>query len=431
MFKFFKSLLPRSLLARSLIIMLIPLLLADIVAFDLLLGPNLNFVSRRFTQAVSGEIAQTVDLLQQFPKDADQKRIIGSASRNYLVVSILPNTRLKLHKSPDILGPFDDDLASALRGMGPPLNIDWQSEPSFVLVSVQLRSEVVVFKVPRKRLEDDKVVVFLLWVSAISGLMFIIAALFMRNQVRAIRRLAKAADNFGRGQDAGPIQLEGATEVRLAATAFNRMQERIRRFITQRIEMLAGVSHDLRTPLTRLRLAVAMLPNQSAEMADMNADLEEMDRMIGAYLAFARGDGEEQPQTFDLDAFLRDIVATAARGGTRIERGVPARIAIHARPDALRRAINNLTGNAAKFATRIRIETAASGRAVEIMIDDNGPGMPEHQREQAFRAFSTTETGGTGLGLTIARDVIRSHGGEIWLESSPMGGLRARVRLPL
>jgi two-component system osmolarity sensor histidine kinase EnvZ len=428
-----RQLLPHSLLARSLLIMLIPLLIAQAVAFELSYGRNLNFVSRRFSQSVGGEIAQAIGLLARYRTPADQSWIIKSElEHNYLIVSIAPDQRLIPKQRVDQPGPEDDDLAASLRGAIPgPTNMDWTSDPINVVVTTQLGPDVVTVKVPRKRLVDSTLVLFPAWVSGTSLVMYLIAALFMRNQVRAIHRLARAADSFGRGQDRGPIKLEGATEVRLAAAAFNLMQERIRRFLTQRTEMLAGVSHDLRTPLTRLRLAIAMLPDQGPDTADMTADLEEMDRMIAAYLAFARGDGEEQPQTVDLDTMLDDIAAAARRAGARIERGPPAGIAIKARPDALRRAITNVTDNAARHGTQVVIGATSTERGVHILIDDNGPGMPEHQREAAFRAFTSNAAGGTGLGLTIARDIVRSHGGDITLETSPMGGLRARIRLPV
>jgi len=428
-----KRLLPRSLLGRSLLIMLLPLFLSTAVAFELFFGPNLSLVSRRFSQSVGGEIAQTLELLRRYPSPADQAWIIKSAAaNNYLIVSVKPHTHLALRKTPDLPGPMDNDLATSLQQfVVRPAVTDWSSDPVYVVVSIQLNNEVVVIKVPRKRLVDSTLVLFLVWVSGSAVLFSVIAALFMRNQVRAIHRLARAADSFGRGQDRGPIRLEGATEVRLAAAAFNLMQERIRRFLGQRTEMLAGVSHDLRTPLTRLRLAVAMLPNQGPDTLDMTADLEEMDRMIAAYLSFARGDGEEQPQTIDLDTLLDDIAAAGRRAGAAIERGPPVGVAIRARPDALRRAITNLTDNAARHGEHVEISVVASDRNAQILIDDDGPGMPEHMREHAFRPFTSNAAGGTGLGLTIARDVVRSHGGEIHLETSPLGGLRARIRLPI
>jgi len=424
---------PRSLLARSLLIMLIPMLLADVVAFELFYGRNLNQVSRRFSQSVGGEIAQTIDLLHRYPAPSDRAWIIKSAlAHNYLVVAIEPHSRLVPRKQPNLLGPFDDDLSASLEQfVHRPTTADWRSDPVNVVVKIQLGDEVVEIKVPKKRLVDSTLLLFLVWVSGSSALLYVIAALFMRNQVRAIRRLARAADSFGRGQDRGPIRLEGATEVRLAAAAFNLMQERIRRFLGQRTEMLAGVSHDLRTPLTRLRLAIAMLPNQGPDTVDMTADLEEMDRMIAAYLSFARGDGEEQPQTVDVDTMLDDIATSGRRAGAATLRGAPVGVAIKARPDALRRAITNLTDNAARHGEHVVISAAATERSLLIMIDDDGPGMPEHLREHAFRAFTSNAVGGTGLGLTIARDVVRSHGGDVHLETSPQGGLRARIRLPI
>jgi two-component system osmolarity sensor histidine kinase EnvZ len=261
-----------------------------------------------------------------------------------------------------------------------------------------------------------------------------IAALFMRNQVRAIRRLAAAAEAFGVGRDSGPIKPEGAAEVRQAAAAFNRMQERIRRFLQQRTEMLAGVSHDLRTPLTRLRLALAMMPQGESyrqDIAEMNADVEEMDRLIGSYIAFARGEGVEQARQTDLAAMLEDVAAGARRAGAQVTVEAPAPLMLHLRPDAVRRALTNLVDNARRHSRQVALSAARIGeRGVQVLIDDDGPGIPPDMREEAFRPFASGTAGGTGLGLTISRDIVRAHGGEIELVDSPLGGLRARVRLP-
>jgi two-component system osmolarity sensor histidine kinase EnvZ len=275
---------------------------------------------------------------------------------------------------------------------------------------------------------------FVVWVAGSSVLLFTIAALFMRNQVRAIRRLALAAEDFGLGRDTDPIRPEGAAEVRRAATAFNRMQERIRRFLSQRTEMLAGVSHDLRTPLTRLRLAIAMLPAEgpyAADMAEMTADVEEMDRMIGGYLAFARGEQTEQAQAVNLTAVLEDVASGARRAGAELELLVSPALTLPLRPDAVRRAVTNLVDNARRHAARIVLSASAMGRYVQVTVDDDGPGIPPARRESVFRPFESDSAGGTGLGLTIARDIVRAHGGDITLEDSPLGGLRARIRLPV
>jgi len=261
---------------------------------------------------------------------------------------------------------------------------------------------------------------------------------FMRNQIRPLRRLARAVDDFGKGRETGDFRLEGATEVRRAAAAFNLMRYRVTRQITQRTEMLAGVSHDLRTPLTRMKLLLAMLP-ESQEVADLKADVAEMEKMIGGYLAFARGEGTEQPVETDLTMLLKDVVGSALREGTATidlhteEDSMPVLL----RPAAFKRCIGNLIANAQRYARTVSIRAGHRGEAIEITIDDDGPGIPPEQREEVFKPFHridrsrNPETGGIGLGLTIARDVIRSHGGDLVLTDSPSGGLRARLRLPI
>ena len=303
-----------------------------------------------------------------------------------------------------------------------------------MLVHLQLPDQLVSIAVPRKRLYAGTVYIFLVWLVGTAGLLFAIAALFMRNQVRAIRRLAAAAEAFGMGRDIGPIKPEGATEVRRAATAFNRMQERVRRFLVQRTEMLAGVSHDLRTPLTRLRLALEMMPPRAElhqDVTEMTADVEEMERMISGYLAFARGEGAEQAEPVDLSAVLEEVAAGARRAGAAVEVDVPATLMLSLRANAVRRAITNLVDNARRHAHRVVVAAIPQGRMVFVTVDDDGPGIPPDRRESVFRPFQSDSTGGTGLGLTIARDIVRAQGGEIMLEDSPLGGLRARIRFPV
>ncbi len=331
---------------------------------------------------------------------------------------------------------MDDDLKAALtQTLHLPFFMDWTSDARDVLVQVQVPDGVLEVRAPRKRLYVMTFYLFVMWVVGVAALVFAIAALFMRNQVRAIRRLAAAAEAFGLGRDAAPIKPEGALEVRRAATAFNRMQERISRFLVQRTEMLAGVSHDLRTPLTRMRLTLAMLPARDElrdDIAEMTADVAEMERMIAAYLAFARGEGAEQAEPVDLSALLEDVAARARRGGADIALDVPAGLTLPLRADAARRAITNLVDNARRHARHVVLAAMPQGqRSVQVTVDDDGPGIPPEQRESVFRPFESGASDGTGLGLTIARDIVRAHGGDIVLEESPLGGLRARIRLPV
>ena len=431
-----KRLLPRSLLGRSLLIILLPLVLLQAVAFTVFYGSYLDLVARRLASAVAGEVAETIALMQRFPGEENREWILRSALLRYEVpMHFTPDATIQPLRWINQLGPADDDLAASLEGKlgGMAYTMDWTSDPHNVEVQVQMPDGVLDVQAPRKRLYTSTLYLFVLWLAGSALLLFGIAALFMRNQVRAIRRLAAAAEAFGMGRDRGPIKPEGAAEVRQAAAAFNRMQARISRFLSQRTEMLTGVSHDLRTPLTRLRLALAMLPSmpeQRQDIADMTADVEEMERMLGGYLSFARGEGAEQAQQVDVSAILGDVAAGARRAGAAVALDAPGGLTVLLRPEAVRRAITNLVDNARRHARQIALSALRQERSVELLVDDDGPGIAPEQRESVFRPFQTGGTG-TGLGLTIARDIVRAHGGDIWLEQSPLGGLRARIRLPI
>jgi two-component system osmolarity sensor histidine kinase EnvZ len=428
-----KRVLPRTLLGRSLLIILIPLVIVLAVAVQIFYGSHLNLVSRRFTASVAGEIAIIIDGLERFQRPADRDWILRAAFEEFdLLARYEPAGRLDAGGK----AANDDELAGALRDrVGRPFRLETGPDEQSVRIRVQLPGGVLDVLAPRKRLYTGTLPLFLSWVLGSALLLFGIAALFMRNQVRAIRRLADAAEAFGMGRDQGPIKPEGASEVRQAGTAFNRMQQRIRRFLQQRTEMLAGVSHDLRTPLTRLRLALAMLPADGRlrdDIAAMSADVDEMERLIESYLAFARGEGTEQARPTDLTAVLEEVAAGARRAGAEVSVAAPASLVLALRADALRRALTNLVDNARRHARRVALGAMRQDeRVVQVTVDDDGPGIPPAERESLFRPFASGAAGGTGLGLTIARDIVRAHGGDIVLEDSPLGGLRARVQLPV
>jgi two-component system osmolarity sensor histidine kinase EnvZ len=337
----------------------------------------------------------------------------------------------------DLVGSLDDILRDAIRDrVRRPFQINWpESGERDIGVQVQLADGVLEATVPRQRLFSSTTYIFILWMVGSSLVLFAVATVFMRNQVRPIRRLAIAADRFGKGRDVPDFRLEGAIEVRQAAAAFLEMRDRIRRQLQQRTDMLSGVSHDLRTPLTRMKLQLAML-GSSPEVDDLKTDVTEMETMIEGYLAFARGEGGETPVPTEINELLGDVVAAARREGTRVELDVDGAINLPVRPQAFRRSIGNLIANAGRYGKRVWVSAARLDDAVEILIDDDGPGIPPEQREEVFRPFfrleasRNLETGGVGLGLTIARDVLRGHGGELTLDDSPRGGLRACVRLP-
>jgi two-component system osmolarity sensor histidine kinase EnvZ len=258
----------------------------------------------------------------------------------------------------------------------------------------------------------------------------------MRNQVRPIRELAAVSEAFGKGGDVGGYRPSGASEVRQAGAAFVVMRERLRRFLLQRTEMLAGISHDLRTPLTRMKLELALL-DDGPSVAGLRADVADMERMVDSYLAFVRGDGEEQPQPTDLARLLADLVADEQRAGHPVRLVTEGELTVTLRPQAVRRSIRNLLANATRHGARIELRAKRRERSIKILIDDDGPGIPSVSREDVFKPFfrldasRNSTTGGVGLGLTIARDVVRAHGGDIWLEDSPLGGLRVRIKMPV
>jgi len=269
-----------------------------------------------------------------------------------------------------------------------------------------------------------------------SALVFLgVATIFLRNQVKSLRRLAAAADGFGKGRPVASFKIEGAAEVRQAAAAFLQMRDRIQRQIRQRTEMLAGVSHDLRTPLTRMKLALEIL-GDDAVIEEVKSDVAEMEHMINGYLDFVRGEGAEAPVETDVALLIEDIAATARREGTSLSVALPAEFVIPLRPNALRRCLANLIANARRHGNHVWLAGVPAAGGIDIVVDDDGPGISPADRERVFLPFIRLDpsrsrtTGGVGLGLSIARDVARSHGGDIRLERSPQGGLRARVHLP-
>jgi len=440
-----RAALPRGLLGRSLLIILLPLLILQGVALQLFYGGHLDVISRRLASGVAGEIGLVTEHMARHPGAAERAWLfregawrldLGLAFEAGATLGPTPNRGASLP-----LLPLEEDLANAMNErVRLPFDADWQSDPRSVVIRVALPDGVLHVEAPRKRLFTSTLYLFVIWLVGTALLLFAVAALFMKNQVRAIRRLAGAAEAFGLGRDIGPIKPEGAAEIRQAASAFNRMQERIRRFVAQRTDMLAGISHDLRTPLTRMRLALAVLPRQPEAEEDIIAlgeDVEEMERMVAAYLTFARGEGQEQAQPADLAELVREVARKARRDGAEVAVEGPAELVLPLRPDALRRCLANLLDNARKHAGHIAVavglvpRTDAGASWAQVTVDDDGPGIPEAQREEAFRPFATLTAGGTGLGLAIARDIARAHGGDIVLEDSPLGGLRARVRLPV
>jgi two-component system osmolarity sensor histidine kinase EnvZ len=316
-----------------------------------------------------------------------------------------------------------------------PFSIDASRSADRVLIAVQLANGILAVDVPLSRLYTPTTYIFILWMVGSSLVLLCVAAVFLRNQVKSLRRLAAAAESFGKGRPVAFTKLEGALEVRQAAAAFIQMRNRIQRQIGQRTEMLAGVSHDLRTPLTRMKLALELMDGEPA--ADgLKSDVAEMERLVNLYLDFARGEGTERPVDTDIALLIEDLAAASRRDGMPLLVDQPAELVVPVRPNSLRRCLANLIANARRYGQHVWLSSVSVEDGVDILVDDDGPGIPAAERDRVFQPFIRLDpsrnpaTGGIGLGLTIARDVARSHGGDVRLETSPYGGLRARVHLP-
>jgi two-component system osmolarity sensor histidine kinase EnvZ len=291
--------------------------------------------------------------------------------------------------------------------------------------------------VPHVRLTFGSSFAYVLAQLGLALVLFGLAIWFMRRELVPLEHLGVAADALGKGRDVPDFAFTGGTrEVRNAATAFQTMRIRLRRSVQQRTEMLAGVSHDLRTPLTRMKLSLALLP-ESPETKELADDVTDMERMIEGYLAFARGEGDEEPAPVDLGEILQEVATDARRESGNVEVAWQGDMDVQLRALAIKRCLTNLVSNALRYGTKVRLQAVRGRTSVEITIDDNGPGIPPDKYEEVFRPFyrldesRNVDTGGVGLGLTIARDVARSHGGDVALAGSPMGGLRVVVRIPV
>ena len=431
-----KRFLPRTLFGRALVIIVTPVVLIQVIAAVVFFERHLQTVTKRMARSVAGDVAYMVEALKEFPDPASHERLLALANRTLNINVVL--------RPGEELPPFDLESLNAMEQtlhrtiaarVARPFALQWGPDLNAYLIYVQLDGVLMQVIAPNNRFTSATAHIFMAWMVGASVLLLGIAILFLRNQVRPIRRLAQAAERFGKGQDAHDFRPSGAAEVRQAAAAFVRMRDRIRRQIRQRTEMLAGVSHDLRTPLTRMKLALELMPSDP-EVVDLKADVEEMRRMVDGYLDFARGAEGEAAAQVDVGELLAEIAAEARRQGAEVELATEGNLVAELRPQALRRCLKNLVENAVRYAQHVELKGRRAAGAIVITVDDDGPGIPGSAREEVFRPFFRLEgardrgAGGVGLGLAIARDAARSHGGDVVLDDAPGGGLRALVRLP-
>jgi two-component system osmolarity sensor histidine kinase EnvZ len=427
---------PKGLFARSLIIIIAPIVLLQAVIAFVFLERHYSLVTENLAAATTRDIAALIELLEAFPAGDDTEELIRVAGEEQnLIVALLPGATLPPGTAQPFFSLLDRALSQQItETIGLPFWIDTVGRSSLIEIRIELEGRVLQILAQRSGAYAVSSEVFIFWMIGTSLVLVTIAILFLRNQIRPIQRLADAAERFGRGRPAPEFTPRGAREVRRASAAFIRMRERIIRQMEQRTEMLAGVSHDLRTILTRFRLQLELM-GEAEGSEELRQDIADMQQMLEDYLAFASGDSAERNEPTDVAALLEreaqhvdpDKEVSITYAGERI---------FALRPRAYRRCIGNLVSNAARYADRIAIAGSNATGWLTVTIDDDGAGIPVDQRENVFKPFHrldaarNIEESGTGLGLPIARDIARSHGGDITLSDSPLGGLRATVMIP-
>jgi two-component system, OmpR family, osmolarity sensor histidine kinase EnvZ len=429
---------PKGLYARALLIIIAPMVILQSVIAFVFMERHWNVVTKRLSASVVQDVAALIDIYSAYPQDPDHAQIRRIAQQRLgLVVDFLPSTDMPPPGPKPFFSLLDQALSDELRKqIGRPYWIDTVGKSALLEIRVQLDNAVMRTFARRSAAYVSNSEIFLLWMVGTSTVLLTVAIIFLRNQIKPILRLADAAESFGKGREVPNFRPRGAREVRRAAAAFIEMKTRIERAIEQRTAMLAGVSHDLRTVLTRFKLELALIED-SPEVEAMKKDVDEMARMLEAYLAFARGDSGETSAPTDMAEFLEELRLDAERHGHKtsvVFHGPPI---VTVRPAAFKRCLSNLVSNAARFAPSIAISGHRDHRYLTVTVDDDGPGIPASLREDVFKPFlrlddaRNQDEGGTGLGLAIARDIARSHGGDITLGDSPLGGLRATVRVPV
>jgi two-component system osmolarity sensor histidine kinase EnvZ len=429
---------PQTLFARALIIIVVPMLLLQALSAWWFYSQRGDNVTNRLALLAVRDLRALIALHDQFPDSEHRAWIVDHARTDmFMSVRFRPG-RVPPFRSPEHFDIVAREMQGALDAdLRKPYYLDNTIGGDQLFAEIQLTPDTVMeVYIPYLRLTFGSSFAYVLAQVGLALVLFGLAIWFMRRELVPIEHLGVAADALGKGRDVPDFAFKGGTrEVRNAATAFQTMKIRLGRSIQQRTEMLAGVSHDLRTPLTRMKLALALMP-ESLAIDELKSDVVEMERMVQGYLDFARGEGAESPVETDIRLLLEEIVATAKREGADILLSGPDEHVMPLRPNAMKRCIGNLVANARRHAIHVWLAAVPRSDGIDILVDDDGPGIPSEQREAVFRPFFRLDrsrnvaTGGVGLGLTIARDVARGHGGDLVLETSPQGGLRARIQLP-
>jgi len=429
----YKKIIPSSLLGRSLIIVFAPILILVVLTTFIFYQTSWSIISKRLAQSVVADINVIVKLIDQNLKT----EAIQIAKNDFKMdVIFKKDTDLNPLSFRPQRGILPRRLQQSLEELERPFFYDLSNLEKGAAIAIQLNNDLLIISVHKDRLYNESAFVFLLWMFFASLILLLLSYLFMKGQIRPLKRLAIIAETFGRGLDAPELKGSGSLEIRQTTNAFNQMRTRIKRFIKQRTDMLAGVSHDLRTPLTRMKLQLSLMKDDDAKK-ELEYDIKEMTAMLNSYVSFVRGETPETIENIQLNNLIKNICQNLDREKYEITETYSRKIDTSGRPLQIKRAIQNILDNARRYASKIQIDVSANNDECFISISDNGPGIPEKNYEDVFKPFFTLDParnkmkGESGLGMTISRDIIRSHGGDIKLSPSSIGGLKTVINLPI
>jgi len=428
-----RKIIPTSLLGRSIIIIFVPIFILVIITSIIFYQTSWNIISKRLTESVVADINVIVKLIDQ---DLKSKAINIAKEDFKMQINIKENSGIENIVFQEQRGILSKRLKQALINLDKPFAYDLNNIDKGVKIIIKLNNNLLIINVDKDRLYSETAFVFLLWMIFASILLLIFSYFLMNKQIRPLKRLAIIAETFGRGLDAPELQSAGAAEIRQTANAFNQMRTRIKRFLKQRTDMLAGVSHDLRTPLTRMKLQLSLLKDEKAKK-ELEIDIKEMTAMLDSYVSFVRSEAPEPIESINLNNFLKEIIKNINILKFEINFLEKNIIQTSGRPLQLKRAFQNIIDNSIRYSDKLNIEIFTNNEGCCILLEDNGPGIPNRNYEDVFKPFFTLDPsrnklkGESGLGLSITRDIIRSHGGEIKLDKSKLGGLKSIIQLPI
>ena len=430
---FVKKFLPKRLFYRSLIIVATPIILLQIIITVVFFDSLWIKANKGMTRSLVGEVQTMFDVYKKGDAN-EQEMIINLYNKNFdFIIVFKENELVPTKKAERWFSPIDRSLRRELKPVFDSFWFDTTSYKELVDLRIKYKNGALQIFFPRHKIAPSSARIFALWVTLPGFFLIFIALIFLKNQTRPLVNLAKAAEKFGKGEFIKEFRPSGAREIRQAAYEFDRMRKRITIHLNQRSEMLSGISHDLRTPLTRLKLQLALLKQQDIAKK-MSDDIDEMERMLNEYLDFASEQKHEKTEMIDINQIIENIVKKY--DDKKINLKLEEDKKINIRVNSIKRCLINLIDNGLAYGEKVDILTKKTMQSIIIIIDDDGPGIPENEHQNVMKPFyridksRSQNKSGVGLGLSIANDIIRSHGGSISLEKSPLNGLRARVSLP-